>query len=97
LVNHCQLRRLLGPGRRLVTVHPERVYAAYLNLIEPWWKVIRSLALKGRSFATWNEVCAAIAAATAFWNAYRRPFSWGRRRRHRPARTLGIVLLANVR
>ena len=23
-------------------------YAAYLNLIEPWWKVLRSLALKGR-------------------------------------------------
>ena len=25
-------------------------YAAYLNLIEPWWKVLRSLALKGRRF-----------------------------------------------
>src|SRR3712207_3922459 len=24
-------------------------YAAYLNLIEPWWKVLSSLALKGRS------------------------------------------------
>ena len=23
-------------------------YAAYLNLIEPWWKTLRSLALKGR-------------------------------------------------
>src|ERR687889_247737 len=23
-------------------------YAAYLNLIEPWWKILRSLALKGR-------------------------------------------------
>ena len=23
-------------------------YAAYLNLIEPWWKVLRSLAFKGR-------------------------------------------------
>ena len=31
-------------------------YAAYLNLIEPWWKVLRSLALKGRRFATWEEV-----------------------------------------
>jgi transposase len=27
-------------------------YAAYLNLIEPWWKVLRSLALKGRRFET---------------------------------------------
>ena len=31
-------------------------YAAYLNLIEPWWKVLRSLALKGRRFETWDEV-----------------------------------------
>lgn len=28
------------------------VYAAYLNLIEPWWKVLRSLALQGRRFDT---------------------------------------------
>ena len=40
-------------------------YAAYLNLIEPWWKVLRSLALKGRRFETWEEVCRAIAEATA--------------------------------
>src|SRR4051812_46686452 len=31
-------------------------YAAYLNLIEPWWKVLRSLALKGRRFETWSEM-----------------------------------------
>jgi hypothetical protein len=30
----------------------EPVYAAYLNLIEPWWKVLRSLALEGRRFET---------------------------------------------
>ena len=30
-------------------------YAAYLNLIEPWWKVLRSLALKGRRFETWRR------------------------------------------
>jgi DDE superfamily endonuclease len=28
-------------------------YAAYLNLIEPWWKIRRSLALKGRRFEIW--------------------------------------------
>lgn len=27
-------------------------YAAYLDLIEPWWKLLRSLALKGRRFET---------------------------------------------
>ena len=41
-------------------------YAAYLNLIEPWWKVLRSLALKGRRFATWEKVGQAISAATQY-------------------------------
>ena len=31
-------------------------YAAYLNLIEPWWKTLKSLALKGRRFETWREI-----------------------------------------
>ena len=55
-------------------------YAAYLNLIEPWWKILRSLALKGRRFETWDEICQAVAAATAYWNAHRHPFVWGPRR-----------------
>jgi transposase len=70
--------------------------AAYLNLIEPWWKVLRSLALKGRRFETWEEVCAAVAAATRYWNAHRHPFIWGRRRRHRPRRRAGIAVLPKV-
>jgi transposase len=68
-------------------------YAAYLNLIEPWWKVLRSLALAGRRFETWDEIVEAIEQATAYWNAHRHPFFWGRRRRHRPRRQLGIALL----
>jgi transposase len=65
-------------------------YAPYLNLIEPWWKVLRSLALKGRRFETWAQVCQAVKAATQYWNAHRHPFIWGRRRRHHPRRRLGI-------
>jgi transposase len=68
-------------------------YAAYLNLIEPWWKVLRSLALKGRRFATWEEVCQAVDDATHYWNAHRHPFLWGRRTRRRPARSTGIARL----
>ncbi len=68
------------------------VYAAYLNLIEPWWKVLRSLALKGRRFETWADIERAITAATAYWNAHRHPFVWGHRRRHRPRRAPGIAL-----
>lgn len=71
-------------------------YAAYLNLIEPWWKILRSLALKGKRFATWEEICAAVAAATTYWNAHRHPFHWGRRRRHRPRRQPGIALVLSV-
>lgn len=68
-------------------------YAAYLNLIEPWWKILRSLALKGRRFETWEEVEQAIEAATAYWNRHRHPFVWGRRRRHQPRRQSGIAKL----
>jgi transposase len=72
-------------------------YAAYLNLIEPWWKILRSLALKGRRFETWEQICQAVREATAYWNAHKHPFVWGRRRRHRPRRQPGIALGANVR
>jgi hypothetical protein len=66
-------------------------YAGYLNLIEPWWKVLRSLALKGRRFETWEQVVAAVETATAYWNAHRHPFRWGQRRRHRVPRKPGLA------
>lgn len=68
------------------------VYAAYLNLIEPWWKILRALALKGRRFESWAEICQAVAGATAYWNAHKHPFVWGRRRCHHPRRQPGIAL-----
>jgi DDE superfamily endonuclease len=68
-------------------------YAAYLNLIEPWWKILRSLALSGRRFDTWEAITDAIRQSTAYWNAHRHPFVWGKRRRHRPRRLPGIALL----
>jgi hypothetical protein len=72
-------------------------YAAYLNLLEPWWKTLRSLALKGRRFENWEEICAAIAAATNYWNRHRHPFHWGRRRRHQQRRQPGIAAVPGVR
>ena len=71
-------------------------YAAYLNLIEPWWKALRSLALKGKRFETWAEIEQAIADATSYWNAHRHPFVWGRRRRHRITRRGGLAALPKV-
>ncbi len=51
-----------GRNSRWEFVFPP-MYAAYLNLIEPWWKILRSLALKGRCFATWEDLCHAVEAA----------------------------------
>ena len=71
-------------------------YAAYLNLIEPWWKVLRSLALRGRRFETWEDICQAVEQATGYWNQHRHPFHWGRRRRHQPRRRAGLAQLPKV-
>lgn len=72
------------------------VYAAYLNLIEPWWKTLRSLALEGQRFESWEALETAMAAATAYWNAHRHPFVWGRRRRHHPSRLAGLTRMPKV-
>ena len=52
-------------------------YAAYLNLIEPWCKILRSLALKGRRFETWAQIDEAVRRATAYWNEHKHPFPLG--------------------
>jgi transposase len=51
-------------------------YAPWLNLIEPWWKTLRSLALKGRRFETAEEIVSAIAQGTVYWNDHRCPYHW---------------------
>ena len=68
-------------------------YAASLNLIEPWWKILRSLALAGQRFARWDEITVAVKHATDYWNAHRHSFRWGHRRRYRLRRQPGIALL----
>ena len=100
----CALADTLGSHRApdvllFMLAHPrwEGVFqpkcAAHLNRIEPWWKVLRSLALAGRRFETWEAVTKAVAQATDYWNAHRPPFVWEQRRRHRPRRQPGITLL----
>ncbi len=69
------------------------IYAAYLNLIEPWWKILRSLALNGRRFETWDAVEQAVEGATAYWNGHRHPFLWGSRKRRPSTRQPGIARL----
>lgn len=51
-------------------------YAPYLNLIEPWWKILASLALKGRRFDSADEIVQAVQDATDYWNRVNHPFVW---------------------
>ena len=71
-------------------------YAAYLNLIEPWWKTLRSLAVKGRFFETWEQIEEAISRAVDYWNEHRHPYVWGRRKRHRTARKPGVGAMPTI-
>jgi hypothetical protein len=45
-------------------------------LIEPWWKQLRSLALKGRRFETLDELISAFNLALEYWNAHRHLYPW---------------------
>jgi hypothetical protein len=88
--------RLFGPLRPRGGFVFQPEYAAYLNLIEPWGKVLRSRAPKGRRFEAWAEIGEAIARATAYRNAHRHPFAWGRRRRHRQPRRRAIAAVPKL-
>jgi len=50
--------------------------ACWLNLIEPWWKPLRRLALKGRRLEAGDEVIEAVVLATASWHQHRYPDIW---------------------
>lgn len=54
-------------------------YACWLNLIEPWWKQLKSLALKGRRFETLDELAQALYQAVDYWNAHGHPYIWKKR------------------
>jgi len=51
-------------------------YAPWLNLIEPWWKTLKSLALKGCRFETMEAVRSSIVKSTDYWNCHRHPYVW---------------------
>ena len=64
-------------------------YACWLNLIEPWWKQLRSLALKGKRFETKDAVAAALIAGLEYWNAHKHPYTWKKRPQAQPEILLG--------
>jgi transposase len=53
-------------------------YAPWLNLIEPWWKTLRSLALNGFRFEAAKDIMTAIVQATSYWNDHCHPYRWRR-------------------
>lgn len=65
--------------------------AAWLNLIEGFWKILTQRALHGRTCLSTSEVTAALDVGVADWNQHPTPFVWGRlpkpRRRFRRAYT----------
>ncbi len=80
-----------------VTFLDDAIRLTFLIIRQQWWKVLRSLALKGRRFENWQQVCKAVEKATQYWNEHRHPFVWGRKRHRRPARQSGKAAVPNVR
>ena len=64
-------------------------YACWLNLIEPWWKQLRSLALKGKRFETLDELTDALNNAVCWWNAHKHPYHWKKMPQEQPSYSLG--------
>lgn len=71
-------------------------YACWLNLIEPWWKQLRSLALKGRRFETPEELSQALQAALDYWNAHCYPYRWKKRPQEQMLIPGGFSIVQNV-
>lgn len=67
---------LLGHPR--FTFHFLPTYSPWLNLIEPWWKTLRKLALDGTHPQDVSELVMVIAWAAAYWNDHSHPYSWKR-------------------
>jgi hypothetical protein len=51
-------------------------YACWLNLIEPWWKQFKSLALKRRLFEDLDQLTQAFYEGVAYWNDHCHPYTW---------------------
>lgn len=64
-------------------------YACWLNLIEPWWKQLKALALKGRRFESLDELTDAFNHALDYWNDHKHPYCWRKVPKVMPKRILG--------
>jgi len=73
-----------GPIRDWLAAHPRvhqvfiPVGAAWLNLIEGWWRLLRRAAYAGQCFANRAEIAFATRLATSQLNRRAHPWIWGR-------------------
>jgi transposase len=81
ILDNLSVHRTLDVRLRAIA-HPrvrslfQPTYSAWLNLIEPWWKTLRTLALKGRAFRLTDDLMHAIGSGTQYWNDHRHPYVW---------------------
>lgn len=76
---HCSVDTMLwnwGHPRFHFVPLPKR--AAWLNLIEGFWKILRQRALAGRVCTSTLVIDQALQAGVADWNQQPTPFLWGR-------------------
>ncbi len=73
-----------APIRDWLAAHPRihhafiPVGAAWLNLIEGWWRLFRRKAFAGVSVADADDIAYATRIATAHLNRHAKPWVWGR-------------------
>jgi transposase len=63
-------------GHPRFVLHFQPTYAPWLNLIEPWWRTLKRLALEGSAYATADDLVKGVATATAYWCSHRHPYIW---------------------
>lgn len=75
---------LSGPIREWLADHPRIAHAfipvgaAWLNLIEGWWRLFRRKAFAGQSLANHHDIAYVTRIATAQLNRHAQPWVWGR-------------------
>ena len=73
-----------GPIREWLEAHPRiqhafiPVGAAWLNLIEGWWRIFRRKAFAGQSLADDHDIAYVTRVATEHLNRHAKPWVWGR-------------------
>jgi DDE superfamily endonuclease len=73
-----------GPIREWLEAHPRiqhafiPVGAAWLNLIEGWWRIFRRKAFAGQSLADDQDITFVTGVATEHLNRHAHPWVWGR-------------------